>query len=80
MPNHMNPNVSKPQHAAGLNVAGPNAGGNMMGNDWNNGPRFQSPNMNNQNAMRSPNPSGPMVPPNQMAGNQVSRQLQMRNL
>lgn len=68
MANHMNPNVSKPQHAvgaAGINVA-PNAGGMMS--DWNSGPRFNQP--SNPNAMRSPNPNQ-MMQQNQMQGNQV---------
>lgn len=72
MPNHLNPNVSKPQHAAGINVGGPNPNANMMANDWNNGPRFSNPNVNNPNAMRSPNPGAQMVAPNQMQGNPVS--------
>ncbi|KAG5682698.1 hypothetical protein PVAND_012032 [Polypedilum vanderplanki] len=67
MTNHLNPNVSKPQHAQGLNVGNP--GGNMM-NEWSNGPRFANPNVNNPNAMRSPNPGGQMIAPNQMQGNQ----------
>lgn len=69
MANHMNPNVSKPQHAvggAGINV-GPGSAGNMMG-DWNSGPRFNQP--NNPNAMRSPNPNQ-MMQQTQMQGNQV---------
>lgn len=69
MANHMNPNVSKPQHAvggAGINV-GPGAAGNMMG-DWNSGPRFNQ--ANNPNAMRSPNPNQ-MMQQGQMQGNQV---------
>jgi hypothetical protein len=72
MPNHMNPNVSKPQHAigaAGMNV-GPNAGGNMMG-DWNSGPRFNQ--QTNPNAMRSPNPNQMMQNP--MQANQVSSRV-----
>lgn len=69
MANHMNPNVSKPQHAvgaSGINV-GPNAAGNMMG-DWNSGPRFNQP--NNPNPMRSPNPNQ-IMQQNPMQGNQV---------
>lgn len=70
MPNHMNPNVSKPQqgvNAAGMNVGGPNASGSMM--DWNaGGSRFG--NMVNPQAMRSPNPNQ-ILQPNQMPGNQV---------
>lgn len=66
MTNHMN--ASKPQHAGGINVGGPNPGNNMM-NDWNNGPRFANPNVN-PNAMRSPNP-GQMVASNQMQPTQV---------
>lgn len=75
MTNHMNPNMSKPQHAAvgggGIGV-GPNTGGNMM-SDWNN-PRFNQ--ANNPNAMRSPNPNQIMQQQqqqqqNQMQGNQV---------
>lgn len=70
MANHLNPNVSKPQHA-GINVGGPNPGANLM-NEWNNGPpRFNNP-VNNPNAMRSPNPSPQMVVPNQMQGNPVN--------
>jgi E1A/CREB-binding protein len=72
MTNHLNPNVSKPQHASGINVGGPNPGGNMM-NEWTNGPRFSNPNVNNPNAMRSPNPGGQMIAPNQMQGNQVRK-------
>lgn len=71
MANHMNPNVSKPQHAvgaSGINVGGPNSGGNMMG-EWNSGPRFNQ--ANNPNAMRSPNPNQ-MMQQNQIQGSQVS--------
>lgn len=70
MATHMNPNVSKPQHAVGaggINV-GPSSGGNMMG-EWNSGPRFNQ--ANNPNAMRSPNPNQ-MMQQNQIQGNQVS--------
>lgn len=64
---NMNPNVSKPHAAAGINVGGPNPNTNMM-NDWNNGPRFGNP---GPNAMRSPNPNQ-MIPQNPMQGNQVN--------
>jgi len=75
MANHMNPNVSKPQHAVGaggggMNVGGPNVGGNMM-TDWPNiRPGFQNQANNNLQVMRSPNPNQ-MLQPNQMQGNPV---------
>lgn len=80
MTNHINPNMSKPQHAAvsagGIGV-GPNTGGNMM-SDWNN-PRFNQ--ANNPNAMRSPNPNQIMQQQQQqqnpMQVNQVRKSLQL---
>lgn len=81
MTTHMNPNLSKPQHAAvgavgGIGV-GPNTGGNMM-SDWNN-PRFNQ--VNNPNAMRSPNPNQIMQQQNPMQGNPVRNfNFKMRKL
>lgn len=68
---NMNPNVSKPHAATGINVGGPNPNANMM-NDWNNGPRFGNPGPGN--AMRSPNPNQ-MIPQNPMQANQVRKLL-----
>ena len=70
MRTNMNPNVSKPHAATGINVGGPNPNANMM-NDWNNGPRFGNP---GPNAMRSPNPNQ-MIPQSPMPVNQVVNML-----
>lgn len=74
MGNHMNPNVSKPQHSVGtaggnVGMGVGNASSNMgMDQQWG-APRY--PNNANNPQLRSPNPNQIMQPNQGMQGNQV---------